>query len=385
MTKVKGSFVKQLISGSITKQAISGSIATGGLYPWWDTRYPYSLSATALGPTSIKLDWTDEGGSGWHGVCIERGDDAIYFTEIARIAPNTTYTDSTGLTLLGTYYYRIRYYRDSSYSEYSGIDVATTIFGNELDLYTSGLTTELSIGYLTLLNTFITAVKSGMSITNLSDAFDIMYILANETTEAALRNLVKRLHDATAYNTPTFTALEGYTGNGSSMYIDTNYNANTQGSRYTLDSASMGYYGRLNVTTGTPFGVFDNGGTTFSIINGRNSSNQFQVRLNTAGAGVIGTNYVTGAGLYIGSRTASNVTNGYTNGVVGTTKTDLSVSMYNYTHYILAAHRSVGATQYSTQQVSFAFAGRGLVQAEVTVIKNAFEAFMDANGKGIIA
>ena len=257
----------------------------------------------------------------------------------------------------------------------------------DLDLvtYIAGLATPLSDGQLILLNNFIVTLKSGLGIRNLSDAFDIIYILANETTEAALRNLVKRSHDATAVNSPTFTILEGYTGNGSSMYINTNYNANTQGVNYTLNSASMGYYGRLNVSTGMPFGVFDNGGATNSMINGKNASNQFIVQLNTAGYGVVGTNYGTGAGFYVGSRTANNVTYGYNNGARSAIKTDASVSMYSYTHYILAAHRSAGATSFSNQQVSFAFTSRGLTQAEVTVITNAFEAYMDANGKGVIA
>jgi hypothetical protein len=261
--------------------------------------------------------------------------------------------------------------------------ITNNILDDDIATYIGGMVTPLSSAQLTKVNAQFIDMKAGLGITDADEAFDVWYYLGNETAESSLRNMVKRLHDAVAVNSPTFTPYEGFTGDGISMHINTNYNANTQGVRYTLNSATMGYYGRLNVNTGIPFGVYDNGGTTFSVIMGRNASNQFQVRINTAGAGVIGTN-TAGYGMFIGSRTASNVTNGYRNSSIGTTKIDESVSMYSYTHYILAGHRSAGATQFSTQQVSLAFTGRGVAQAEVTTITNTFEALMDANGKGII-
>ena len=52
-----------------------------------------------------------------------------------------------------------------------------------------GLTTPLSSGQIDKLNTFVAALKSGLSISALSDAFDVMYVLANETAEAGLKTL----------------------------------------------------------------------------------------------------------------------------------------------------------------------------------------------------
>ncbi len=48
----------------------------------------------------------------------------------------------------------------------------------------------------------------------------------------------KRLTQYTAVNSPTFTANQGFTGNGTSNYIDTNFNPATNGVNYTLDNAS---------------------------------------------------------------------------------------------------------------------------------------------------
>jgi hypothetical protein len=59
----------------------------------------------------------------------------------------------------------------------------------------------------------------------------------------------KRLTQYTAYNSPTFTANEGFQGDGTSSYIDSNFNPFTNGTNYTLNSASIGGYMRLYDTS----------------------------------------------------------------------------------------------------------------------------------------
>lgn len=48
----------------------------------------------------------------------------------------------------------------------------------------------------------------------------------------------KRLTQYTAVNSPTFTTNEGFLGNGTSSYINTNFNPATSGVNYTLNNAS---------------------------------------------------------------------------------------------------------------------------------------------------
>lgn len=55
----------------------------------------------------------------------------------------------------------------------------------------------------------------------------------------------KRLTQYTAVNSPTFTTNQGFQGNGTSSYIDSNYNPKTQATNYSIDNASFGYYVRL--------------------------------------------------------------------------------------------------------------------------------------------
>lgn len=52
----------------------------------------------------------------------------------------------------------------------------------------------------------------------------------------------KRLSQYTAVNSPTFTTNGGFTGNGTSSYIDTNYNPSTSAVNYKLDDASRIYW-----------------------------------------------------------------------------------------------------------------------------------------------
>jgi hypothetical protein len=53
----------------------------------------------------------------------------------------------------------------------------------------------------------------------------------------------KRLTQYTAVNSPTFTTNVGFSGNGTSAYVNTNFNPSTSGVNYTLNNASRIMYG----------------------------------------------------------------------------------------------------------------------------------------------
>ena len=111
----------------------------------------------------------------------------------------------------------------------------------ELIAYNAGLATPLSVEQNARLETFIKAVKTGFSSTNLSDDFDVMRFLGGQTAESSLRNLVKNSHHGTAVNSPTFTQYESFKGDGLTSYIDDNYNPSTQAVKYTQNNASLAF------------------------------------------------------------------------------------------------------------------------------------------------
>ena len=122
--------------------------------------------------------------------------------------------------------------------------IATSSNQVEVDNYISELTTPLSSTQIGKLNTFVNSIKTGMGLTNLADAFDVMYILAGETQESSLRNLVKRQHDCTNSNLPYYVQYEGFGSIDNNKFIDTNYNpVNTLGNLQ-QNSSSMGFYSR---------------------------------------------------------------------------------------------------------------------------------------------
>ncbi len=116
---------------------------------------PSGLTATASGPATISLTWTDNSNNE-SGFLIERSSDDVNFTQIGSVGVNvTTYGDS-GLSSQATYYYRVRAtnsYNTVSYSAYSNVATAMTAgVGSVLpvDLYSfdegTGTTTVDSAG-----------------------------------------------------------------------------------------------------------------------------------------------------------------------------------------------------------------------------------------------
>jgi hypothetical protein len=82
---------------------------------------------------------------------------------------------------------------------------------------------------------------------------DVFGIFANDgSPEFGLIDW-KRKSTMTAVNSPSFTSNQGFTGNGSTSYIDTNYNPFTNGVNHTLNDASryyLHYAGTSNIVDG---------------------------------------------------------------------------------------------------------------------------------------
>ena len=255
----------------------------------------------------------------------------------------------------------------------------------EVDTYITGLATPLSAGQITKLNTFVSALKTGMSITNLSDAFDVMYILGGETAESSLKNLVKNAHHATAVNSPTFTQYEGFQGDGISKHIKTNYNPSTEAERYSLNNASFGIYYRKTVSDG----LTKINGCWYNANTGRTTISLASTAINDSSA-TNNTSAITepNVGLKVVSRSGSLVSYGTYNSEI-TNNNTLSTEIADSDIYLLAIYRINSSPNYigyyDSSQISFSFLGRGITTGEYAIIMSAFEAYMDANGKGVIA
>src|SRR5712671_3147809 len=105
---------------------------------------------------------------------------------------------------------------------------------------TSGLSLTESTAYRNLIN--------GMVSDGTFQLLDIFYILATNTTTTAALNLCGTSFSLVTHGSLTFTADIGYTGDGSTGYLDTQL-APSAGVNFTQNSGSIGAYVQTNRTT----------------------------------------------------------------------------------------------------------------------------------------
>ena len=73
---------------------------------------------------------------------------------------------------------------------------------------------------------------------------DVFYVFAQDggSAFATLNWKNPNANQSTLVSSPTFVSNGGFTGNGASSYIDTNFNPSTQGVNYTLNNASRYFF-----------------------------------------------------------------------------------------------------------------------------------------------
>lgn len=98
-------------------------------------------------------------------------------------------------------------------------------------------------------NTLLTSMKADGVWAKL----DVFYVFAQDGGSAfgTLNWKNPNANQSTLVNSPTFVSNGGLQGNGTSSYIDTNFNPATQGVNYTLNNASMYFFPHAMGTSGT--------------------------------------------------------------------------------------------------------------------------------------
>lgn len=152
--------------------------------------------------------------------------------------------------------------------------------------YQAVLDRASSLGYTapsasqqTLQNTLVTDLKTA----GVWDKLDLFYVFATDgdSDYATLNWKAPSSHQATKVNSPTFTANSGFAGDGSSSYLDTNYNPATSGTNYTLNDASISIWSNDFVLNNFITGVTSSG---FNVV--RMSSTSANQRINMGSNGV---------------------------------------------------------------------------------------------------
>lgn len=182
---------------------------------------------------------------------------------------------------------------------------------------------------------------------------DAVYWFATNTTTSANLNLVSSSFGLTSHGTLTFTADHGYTGDGSTGYLDTGITPSAGGLNFAQNSASIGVY-LLNNRTSNAVGV-DIGaagaGVNANFIQPLDGGN-FTYEVN--GATFPNFTNTSTKGDWLVTRTGSGAVAAYLNGSSKGTPTDASGSVANQSILILAFHDipGNGIDDFSTDQVA---------------------------------
>ncbi len=252
----------------------------------------------------------------------------------------------------------------------------------EAQAYFDILSTPLSGGRQGTIDQFVKGLKASLGTTLLSDYFDRVWILANETEESALQTLVNvSADDATNEHSTAFAVDRGYTGDGTNDYIDTKYNGSTDATVFALDDGSVGLYIRTEVDE-TGFDMGAKVGTDWiQLIASYGTDEKGYLRLNTDNAA--GDDNTDSRGVFIGTRTASNVQLLYKNGVEIVSGSNSSTAIPNADIFI-SGYNTSGLDLPTAKQYAFAFIGKGLTPTEAAALSTWVEWYLDAIGAGVI-
>lgn len=179
----------------------------------------------------------------------------------------------------------------------------------------------------------------------------------------------------TEVNSPSFTADQGYTGNGSTSYLNTNYTPSADGSQWTQNSACFGVWIRTAPPSAPAKYYFGADSTTAGrdVWAARNSAN---LALVAPQGGAINTTDGTKGGhtgLLTVNRSASDAVQSYLNGVEETTGTTTSAALVNVDVLLLCLTTGFG---FSSGQLSIAFAASSLNAAQQANLHTRLNTYM---------
>lgn len=270
----------------------------------------------------------------------------------------------------GTYYFRAKHARGASVSAWSNTETvtiaATSAEAQQFLDRATGMDATHNTAFTTLIDSLVT--------NGIWAKLDALYIFATDTSAHALLNVKSTSFVPTLVNAPTFTADRGFTGNGTSSYVDSNFNPTTSGGQFTQNSACFGAW---SLTTATAAGsVVDAGwiSTNGTFVRCKALSGSYSGRVNQGTSDTFAV--ADGAGLFSVNRSASNATQHYRNASSLGTSATVSTAQINHS---LCFGTSDGTT-FSPRQWAGGFVSSSLNGTEQTNLYNAMLAYMQAVG-----
>lgn len=234
---------------------------------------------------------------------------------------------------------------------------------------TSGLNGTQTSAYTTMI--------CGLVTDGVWPNLDGFWVFPTNTTTTANLNLKSASFTLTSPAFPSFTAGQGYTGNGSTQYLDTGINPSGGGLNYTQNAATIAACTFTNRTTGNTSVSIGAIAGTFAYIQPFVVGTG--VNYNVNGSTFPTFSVTTAQGSMIVSRTSSSAYTLYINGASSATATDTSTAVPSGNIYILAANNSGTPGNFNADQVGWAAVG-ALTGAQSIALHNRVHAFLVAVG-----
>lgn len=198
---------------------------------------------------------------------------------------------------------------------------------------------------------------------------DGLYLVAGADSQAARRNWIADQYNLTAVSAPTFTADQGYAGNGSTSYLTSGFNPVTAGGKFALNSASLFVWVRNVADAAT---LHFAGNNTAKV--GRNTAGTSVRTQANDGTGQLPAATLTGLlGFSRGLSTSYSV---YRNGALVAapvvTTTAMTSASFDF------CRSSEGS--YSASQIAAGFFGENLTADEALALYNAINTYLAAIG-----
>lgn len=199
---------------------------------------------------------------------------------------------------------------------------------------------------------------------------DALYLLAANDSQAACLNWVSNQYNCTPVASPVFTANRGYQGNGTSSYLDTGFNPTTAISpKFAQNDSHAGIWSRTDIAMGVN-DSFDAFSTTTRIVRSIATPGQANCRPSNMTTSTLGANAYPGHAMW--ARSASNLWEGYAQGVDSGGGTEASTAITNANFRLLSA----SAAEFGLNQLAAAHFGSNLTAGEAAIMYGALRTYL---------
>ena len=321
---------------------------------------PVATAATGVGETSFTANWNAFVGASYYLLDVSTSSSFSSFVgSYQNFVVLSTSQLVSGLTASTTYYYRLR--------AATGVDADAAAFFSRV--YTAG--GALSYTEVSATETLVSSLKAN----SLWTPMKAIYPMIGASAAACAQNLKSSSFTGTFTSGWTF-ASTGVTPNGTSAYMDTSFNPNTQ---LTFDSAHISYYSRTNneFASSSTMGVNDVTNNEIRIILRRPTNTGFFISTDNTN-GVLTYTITDSRGLFIGNANGVNVRKYFRNSTLLTPNSASSRGLGvwpNFPIYIGSRNNIGTASEFDNKECSFSSIGDGLTDTQASNFYTAVQAF----------